>query len=210
MLRAGMAPGARNAPFAPPAHAVQGVAFPGSPPGGIIGGITAVFLSGDRGLARHFRMPSTSCKTVLFLCTGNYYRSRFSEYLFNALALKRKLPWQATSRGLQTWMADGLGPVSEFTVEALSELGIPLESKPRFPMPLVRRDLESADLVVAVKEAEHRAMMEAQFPDWADRIQYWAIDDLDCAGPEEALPLCRVEVERLIDRLVQSHASEAA
>ena len=39
-------------------------------------------------------------KTVLFLCTGNYYRSRFAEILFNSVAEKMGLPWKASSRGL--------------------------------------------------------------------------------------------------------------
>ena len=34
-------------------------------------------------------MPITPFKTVVFICTGNFYRSRFSEHLFNALAKKR-------------------------------------------------------------------------------------------------------------------------
>src|SRR5262245_31370231 len=37
---------------------------------------------------------------LLFLCTGNYYRSRFAELLFNARAATHALPWQAFSRGL--------------------------------------------------------------------------------------------------------------
>ena len=39
---------------------------------------------------------------VLFLCTGNYYRSRFAEMLFNALASRKDLDWTADSRGLAT------------------------------------------------------------------------------------------------------------
>ena len=39
-------------------------------------------------------------KTVLFLCTGNYYRSRYAEALFNSVAGKMSLPWRASSRGL--------------------------------------------------------------------------------------------------------------
>ena len=37
---------------------------------------------------------------VLFVCTGNYYRSRFAEAVFNHLAAARGLPWRAVSRGL--------------------------------------------------------------------------------------------------------------
>jgi hypothetical protein len=37
-------------------------------------------------------------KAVLFLCTGNYYRSRFAEVLFNSVAGKMGLPWRASSR----------------------------------------------------------------------------------------------------------------
>ena len=58
-----------------------------------------------------------------------------------------------------------------------------------------------SDLIVAVKEAEHRAMMRAQFPDWEDRVEYWHVDDLDCAGPEEAMPLLETQVRELVDRL---------
>jgi protein-tyrosine-phosphatase len=35
--------------------------------------------------------PATTAtlqKTVLFLCTGNYYRSRFAEILFDVVALR--------------------------------------------------------------------------------------------------------------------------
>ncbi len=39
-------------------------------------------------------------KTVLFLCTGNYYRSRFAEVLINFVAGRMGLPWRALSRGL--------------------------------------------------------------------------------------------------------------
>jgi protein-tyrosine phosphatase len=43
-------------------------------------------------------MTASKHKTVLFLCTGNYYRSRYAEIYFNSVASKMELPWKATSR----------------------------------------------------------------------------------------------------------------
>lgn len=140
-------------------------------------------------------------KTVVFVCTANFYRSRFCEHWFNAQAEARALDWRATSRGLRTWMADGYGPIASHTVERLSERGIRLDGNLRFPLSLSASDLEQADLVVALKEAEHRAMMLDQFPAWADRIEYWHVDDIDCATADEALPQCETNVLALIERL---------
>jgi protein-tyrosine phosphatase len=143
----------------------------------------------------------SATKTVIFICTANYYRSRFSENLFNALAEERGLRWRATSRGLRTWMVTANdGAISELTAYRLTALGIPFDPE-RFPVPLTEADLENADLVIAVKEAEHRTMMQAQFPEWADRIEYWAVDDLDCATADEFLPVCETYIEALVDRL---------
>jgi len=146
-------------------------------------------------------MSSKKLKTIVFICTANYYRSRFSEYLFNALAQERGLPWRATSRGLRTWMVTpNDGAISDFTAYRLTAMNVPFDGQ-RFPIPLSKADLENADQVVAVKEAEHRAMMQEQFPDWADRIEYWHVDDMDCATPDEALPILQSCIEALVDRL---------
>ena len=42
-------------------------------------------------------------KTILFLCTGNYYRSRFAEVLFNSVAGKMGLPWPGTLFSRDIW-----------------------------------------------------------------------------------------------------------
>jgi protein-tyrosine phosphatase len=150
-------------------------------------------------MSRKLRHPS-STKTVVFICTANYYRSRFAEYLFNVLAEQRGLSWRATSRGLRTWMVNNEGPISEFTAYRLTALGVPFDGK-RFPIQLSEADLETADLVIAVKEAEHRALMQEQFPAWADRIEYWTVDDIDCATPNQSLSFCESCIKALVDRL---------
>jgi len=146
-------------------------------------------------------MPNQPFKTVIFVCTGNFYRSRFSEHLFNALAKKQGLPWRATSRGLRAKLADGEGPISEVAAYRLTAMGIPFDVE-RYPVQLSETDFERADLVVALKKTEHFGMMVEQFPAWADRIQYWHIDDIDCATPNEALPICETCVKSLVKTLL--------
>jgi protein-tyrosine phosphatase len=137
---------------------------------------------------------------LLFLCTGNYYRSRFAEYYFRDRAIKLGLPWQVTSRALAPSPLN-VGPLSQFTIAECAKLG--LSTAPlRLPLMLNRSDLQGANLTIAVKEAEHRPLMAIQFPDWEDRIEYWHVHDLDCASPAQALPQLRALVDQLLDRLV--------
>ena len=141
--------------------------------------------------------------TILFLCTGNYYRSRFAEEYFNHHALQLGLLWRADSRGLRQDITslNNPGPMSLHTARALQERGIrPLHST-RFPLPVMRQDIENAAITVAVKEAEHRPMLERLFPDLSKQVEYWDVEDLDVWDP--ALTIGRLEqrINQLINRL---------
>jgi protein-tyrosine phosphatase len=136
---------------------------------------------------------------VLFLCSGNYYRSRFAEHLFNARARARGLAWRAESRGLEPdCFTRNPGPISQLTLAALHTLSIPLEGPARLPRDVTAEDLELAARVIALKEAEHRPLMERRFPEFAARVEYWHVDDTDCAPAETALP----QIEALVASLL--------
>jgi protein-tyrosine phosphatase len=140
-----------------------------------------------------------SHRKALFLCTGNYYRSRFAEAWFNHLAVERQLPWRADSRALAIERGTcNVGPISPLVAAELSRLGVVAPEPCRFPLACTVADLASADLIVALKEAEHRSLLAERFPAWVDRVRYWHVHDVDQASADEALPQIRTLVERLL------------
>lgn len=136
---------------------------------------------------------------VLFICTGNYYRSRFAEALFNHLAQQDASPWRAFSRGVAIEQAPrGLSP---YTAAWLQRHGMSFGLTTEDRNPLTAADLERATLRVALKEAEHRPYIQRDFPDWEDRVEYWHYHDLDCATAEEILPQLGNRVRALYESL---------
>jgi protein-tyrosine phosphatase len=96
-------------------------------------------------------------KVVLFLCTGNYYRSRFAEELFKFEAPIECPGWTAVSRGIAVDLGvNNVGPIARSTVQVLQNHGISLDPLlARMPLQLKIADLESAHHIVALKKAEH-------------------------------------------------------
>ena len=137
--------------------------------------------------------------SLLFVCTGNYYRSRFAELYFRHLAAKYEVGWDVASRGLRLHPAND-GAISQHTIRECERLGIPTRPL-RLPIELQKDDLRRAKLTIAVKETEHRPLMRETFPDWENRIEYWEVHDLDLAPPNEALPQLRQHVDSLFERL---------
>lgn len=142
--------------------------------------------------------------TVLFLCTGNYYRSRFAEILFDLLAQQSNLPWKADSRGLRLEPSN-LGPLSTHTRAEFDRRKISYEKYLRLPLPVTAQDFSAAHHVIAVKEAEHRPLIEKGFPEWLHRVEFWHVHDLDCAGPDSALPQLEQHVKDLVARLAKAN-----
>ena len=146
-------------------------------------------------------------RTVLFLCTGNFYRSRFAESLFNALAAGAGLPWRAASRGLAVERGyNNIGAMAPSAVRALERLGVCVgEDCARMPAPATAADFERAQRVVALKRDEHLPLLRERFPAWAERVEFWHVDDAPAA-----LGRIEQEVRRLVARLANSPSEPEA
>jgi protein-tyrosine-phosphatase len=135
---------------------------------------------------------------VLFLCTGNYYRSRFAEILFNSMADKMGLPWRAESKGLALERGiNNIGSLAVAAVKALELMGVrATDAVARFPTQVTKEDLETADRIVALKQAEHLTLLQERFPDWTEKVEFWHVDDAP-----GVLGLIEQEVMGLVNRL---------
>jgi protein-tyrosine phosphatase len=141
-------------------------------------------------------------KTILFLCSGNYFRSRFAEELFNHRAAHARIGWRARSRALAIEHLIGVSDrMSPFAVSGLKESGYVASEAERLPQQCVRADFETADHTVALNEPEHRPLMLERFPRWAERIEYWKVSDVDVVPANVALAAIEQQVEALLGRV---------
>jgi len=132
---------------------------------------------------------AASKKRVLFVCSGNYYRSRLAEILFNHEAARTGLEWEAESRGLLK--ARELRGLSEHAAAFLegAKLAHLAGETPRDPLAIDVEDLTGANLVVALCREEHQPMIEQRFLalaralQKAGRIRYWNIYDIPARPP---------------------------
>jgi len=134
---------------------------------------------------------------LLFLCTGNYYRSRFAELLFNHMAATHALPWQAFSRGLAL-DKDNVGPISPLAIDALRALGITSVGAERFPLQVEEHDLQTAAHIIALQEAEHKLYLQERYPAWLHQVEYWHVRDVVPTPAYNPLEEIRHNVQRLI------------
>lgn len=141
---------------------------------------------------------SKSAKQILFVCTGNFYRSRFAEVLFNEKARETNSSWTAISRGLAlvSWQ-HGISP---FAVRELRRRDVPAELCKGTPRALRQTDLEDSDYIVLMDEREHRPMFEKQFPQFDEnKIHYWHIPD----GSGNCAQACKL-MSKNINELLQT------
>ena len=140
---------------------------------------------------------------ILFICSGNYYRSRFAEEYFNHLAEAKGLDWKAFSRGLSQNMPSPSNPgsISEHALKALNERKIHGKALSRLPMPIEDDDFIKNDKIIALSENEHRPMLEARFNQHSSKVDFFEVGDLPLEYPVEAMNKLALLIEALVDKI---------
>lgn len=142
-------------------------------------------------------------QSILFLCTGNYYRSRFSEEYFNHFAERESLPWRADSMGIQRdFTGNGnVGPIAQNTLNKLASLGIEPRAAKRMPRHVHEPHFHEFDRVIAVSRDEHEPMLAEIWDMQTKNVEYFDVEDLHIEGPETALPRLILRLDSLLDEL---------
>jgi protein-tyrosine phosphatase len=141
---------------------------------------------------------------VLFVCTGNFYRSRFAEAIFKTHASSGDLT--ASSRGLDTSKPRDTG-LSPLVVDELKRLKIPLDVVAGYPRQLKREDLDAADVVVLLDGREHVPMLQKQFPQVdMTKVRQWSVQDVPAMAASDAF----AEITRQVDLLVAELGARAS
>jgi protein-tyrosine phosphatase len=79
---------------------------------------------------------------------------------------------------------------------------VPQELCAGTPKALSKEDLDKSGCIVLMDEAEHRPMLEKQFPIRDDRkIHYWHIGDSGKMNPSKACQAMSQEIEELLRTL---------
>lgn len=169
-------------------------------------GVATIIDDGDAGMRLTGGLDAREAGragTLLFVCTGNFYRSRYAEARFEHLAGEAGLDWKAESRGLRAWSQGARGRMSPYALAQLAALDVPLPRRALRPPALATpTDLEAATRVIALDAEEHPPLVEQFLSKFADRFEYWSVPDTDRLDPEIALAR--------IDDLVQSLVHELA
>ena len=130
---------------------------------------------------------SVSVQQVCFVCTGNLYRSKYAEGVFNKLCIDNNtLNLRAFSRGLAVQHTSKYSHGESFT----SPIRLALDSYDRIVeeeipfcligptnVMLTEYDCESSDVIVLMNHDEHMTKMKSRFPKFIDKVVSYKIGD---------------------------------
>ncbi len=134
---------------------------------------------------------------VLFVCTANIFRSRFSEEVYNHLVNKNNIPSTAFSAGLMVGSyktrkiyRPALEQLNAFNIKPLreNELSIHVDD-------LCLSDYKK---IICMDEEEHKPMVDGNNNLKNRDLEYWNIVDEPKVSGDISLPNCYRKVEELV------------
>ena len=137
---------------------------------------------------------------IIFICTANIFRSRFSEEVYNFLSKKNNLSSRAFSAGLKV----GNYMTRKMYKPALKQLEILNIEPKRANEDSIHVDninLDDYNRIVCMDKKEHMPMVKLNKSLNKYSIEYWNIVDIPEVKSDVSLPLCYKKVENFISKI---------
>ncbi|MDA8753356.1 hypothetical protein N9N24_02525 [Candidatus Marinimicrobia bacterium] len=139
---------------------------------------------------------------ILFVCTANIYRSRFSEEVFNYFAIKNNLSTRAFSAGLMVGSYK-TRKIYKPALDELDRLNIDPIRAEEFSIHVDDIDLKNYNMIICMDEKEHKPMVESNSNVKEINIIYWNIVDEPLASSNISLPKCYEKIQELIYKVTE-------
>ena len=137
---------------------------------------------------------------VLFVCTANIFRSRFSEEVYNHFPENLNIPSKAFSAGLR--VGDYVTrKIYRPALEQLKYFNIDPKRKDELSVHINDLDLKDYQKIICMDEEEHRPMVEINDQLMKVKVDYWDIVDEPMVSSQISLPLCYEKVKSLIEEV---------
>ena len=137
---------------------------------------------------------------VLFVCTANIFRSRFSEEVYNHFAEKLNIPSEAFSAGLR--VGDYVTrKIYRPALQQLEYFKIDPRRKDDLSVHINDLDLKDYYKIICMDEEEHRPMVEMNDQLIKVNVDYWNIVDEPMVSSQISLPLCYEKVKTLVEEV---------
>jgi len=137
---------------------------------------------------------------VLFVCTANIFRSRFSEEVYNHFTGKLNIPSKAFSAGLR--VGDYVTrKIYRPALEQLKYYNIDPKRRDDLSVHINDLDLKDYHKIICMDEEEHRPMVQMNDHLNKVKVDYWNIVDEPMVSSQISLPLCYEKVKSLIEEV---------
>ena len=137
---------------------------------------------------------------VLFVCTANIFRSRFSEEVYNHLVSQKNIPSKAFSAGLKVGVYR-TRKIYRKALEQLDHLDIKPIRKNELSVHVDDLSLSDFNVIICMDEKEHKPMVKVNQKLKYIDVKYWNIVDEPKVSSDISLPNCYRKVEKLVSQI---------
>ena len=137
---------------------------------------------------------------ILFVCTGNIFRSRFAEEVFNHLCKTKNVNATAFSAGLKVGKYRQRKMYKPALIE-LKRLEIIPSRSDEDSIHINDIDISIYDQIICMDRQEHKPMVDSNQFLSSYAIKYWDIVDMPKVSSQISLPKCYKKVDELVKQL---------